>query len=127
MERDDPFVRVAMDGREPTDADATATINGSSHQMTTFFYVVFGLVFETLAASTPDVGAQNVRNSIVALKALKHLVKPQYAGDAFKDISIFEELVNMCYRMALTEPVAVQVYLVDTLASLAYSVSKTQT
>ena len=127
MENNDPFIRIAIDGREPTDADANATTNGtSSEQPATFFYVMFGLVFETLVTSTPESGTQNVRSTIVALRALKHLVKPEYAGNAFKDVPIFEELVNLCYRMALTEPVAVQIHLVDALASLARSVAKSQ-
>lgn len=127
MDNGDPFIRVAMDGREPTDADASASTNGSvSEQPTTFFYVLFGLVFETLATSTPETGLQNIRNTIISLKALKHLVKPQYAGNAFKEVPIFEELVNLCYRMALTEPVAVQTHLVDSLASLASSVAQSQ-
>ena len=127
MENNDPFIRVAIDGREPTDADAKAGTNGTTtDQPVTFFYVLFGLVFETLVTSTPESGMQNVRNTIVALRALKHLVRAQYAGNAFKDMPIFEELVNLCYRMALTEPVAVQAHLVDSLASLATSVAKGQ-
>lgn len=127
MENNDPFIRVAIDGREPTDADAKVATNGApTEQPVTFFYILFGLVFETLVTSTPESGMQNVRNTVVALQALKHLVKAQYAGNAFKDTPIFEELVNLCYRMALTEPVAVQAHLVDSLASLATSVSKGQ-
>lgn len=124
MDNNDPFIRVAIDGREPTDADANAAVNGTTtEQPATFFYVLFGLVFETLATSTPETGLQNIRSTIISLRALKHLVKPQYAGNAFKDVPIFEELVNLCYRMALTEPVAVQIHLVDSLASLASSVA----
>lgn len=127
MDNNDPFIRVAIDGREPTDANANVATNGAaSEQPTTFFYVLFGLVFETLATSTPETGLQNLRSTIISLKALKHLVKPQYAGNAFKDVPIFEELVNLCYRMAMTEPVAVQVHLVDSLASLASSVARGQ-
>lgn len=127
MDANDPFIRVAIDGREPTDADTNASANGTTtDQPATFFYVLFGLVFETLVTSTPESGMQNVRNTVVALKALKHLVKTRYAGNAFKDVPIFEELVNLCYRMALTEPVAVQAHLVDSLASLATSVAKSQ-
>ena len=129
MENDDPFIRVAIDGREPTDADAKPTTNGTappSEQPAIFFYVLFGLVFETLVTSSPESGMQSVRNTIISLKALKHLVKPEFTGNAFKDVPIFEELVNLCYRMALTEPVAVQIHLVDSLASLARSVAKSQ-
>lgn len=126
MEAGDPFVRVAMDGREPSDADTGAKMNGNSEHPATFFFVIFGLVFEALVTSSPDSGRQNVKNTIVALKALRCLVQNQYAGNAFRDVAIFEELVNLCYRMALTEPVAVQINLVETLASLAESIFKYQ-
>lgn len=127
MENNDPFIRVAIDGRESTEANEKHVTNGTTtEQPATFFYVLFGLVFETLSTSTPESGLQNIKSTVVALKALKHLVKADYAGNAFKDMPIFEELVNLCYRMALTEPVAVQAYLVDSLASLATSVAKGQ-
>ncbi|KAI0688492.1 clathrin-coated vesicle protein [Cytidiella melzeri] len=125
MEDGDPFIRVAMDGREPSDADASEKVNGSTEHPTTFFFVIFGLVFEALVTSSPDSGRQNVKNTVTALKALKCLVQNKYAGNAFRDVAIFEELVNLCYRMALTEPVTVQISLVETLASLAENV-KTQ-
>ncbi|EKM52639.1 uncharacterized protein PHACADRAFT_186750 [Phanerochaete carnosa HHB-10118-sp] len=125
MDSNDSFIRAAVDGREPTDADAHAAMNGTAfEQPTTFFYVLFGLIFEALATSTPETGLQNIRSTVISLRALKHLVRPQYAGNAFKEVPIFEELVNLCYRMALTEPAAVQVYLVDSLASLADSVAQ---
>lgn len=124
MEAGDPFIRVAMDGREPSDADSGAKMNGNTEHPTTFFFIIFGLVFEALVTSSPDSGRQNIKNTIAALKALKCLVRNQYAGNAFRDVAIFEELVNMCYRMALTEPVTVQINLVETLSSLAESITK---
>ncbi|THG96188.1 hypothetical protein EW026_g5595, partial [Hermanssonia centrifuga] len=126
MESGDPAIRVAMDGGDPTSTDSEPTLNGgtASEHTTAFFFVIFGLVFEALVTSTPDTGTQNVRTSIVALKALNCLVQNKYAGDAFCDLTIFEEVVNLCYRMALTEPIAVQTYLVDTLASLAHNVAR---
>ena len=125
MEAGDPSVRIALDGGDPLTTEAPAT-NGDTvvEHPATFFFVIFGLVFEALAISTPDMGVQNTRTTVVALKALKCLVQNQYAGNAFRDVPIFEELVNMFYRMALTEPVTVQIHLVETLASLAASMSK---
>ncbi|KAJ3520851.1 hypothetical protein NM688_g9102 [Phlebia brevispora] len=127
MEAGDPSVRIALDGGDPLTADAPTT-NGDTivEHPAAFFFVIFGLVFEALATSTPDIGVQNTRKTIIALKALKCLVHNQYAGNAFHDVPIFEELVNLFYRMALTEPVAVQIHLAETLASLAASMSKSQ-
>lgn len=126
MEEGDAFIRVAMDGREPSDADAEKKMNGEAQHPTTFFFVVFGLVFEALVTSSPDSERQNVKNTVTALRALKCLVHNQYAGNAFRDTAIFEELVNLCYRAALTEPVTVQINLVETLASLAENIMRIQ-
>lgn len=125
METGEPAVRIALDGGDPLTTEVPAT-NGDTvvEHPAAFFFVIFGLVFEALATSTPDV--QNTRTTIVALKALKCLVRNQYAGNAFRDVPIFEELVNLFYRMALTEPAAVQIHLVETLASLAESMSKSK-
>ena len=124
METGDPSVRVALDGGDPlTEADKRTS---ASDHTAAFFFVVFGLVFEALSTSAPDAGAQNTRTTVIALRALKCLVQSQYAGSAFQDIVIFEELVNLFYRMALTEPVTVQIHLVETLASLAISIAKSQ-
>ena len=109
-----------------TTDDAVAKAAHTDGHTATFFFVVFGLVFEALSTSTPDSGAQTSRTTVIALKALKCLVQSQYAGSAFKDVAVFEELVNMFYRMALTESVTVQIHLVETLASLATSISKSQ-
>lgn len=127
MELGDPSIRIALDGGDPLTTEHVVTNGDTANEHpAAFFFVIFGLVFEALATSTPDIGVQSIRTSIVALKALKYLVQNQYAGNAFRDIAIFEELVNLFYRIALTEPVSVQVHLVETLASLATSISKAQ-
>lgn len=127
MESGDPSVRIALDGGDPLTTTDPPSNQDTSVHTATFFFVVFGLVFEALSTSTHDAGAQNSRTTIIALKALKCLVQAHYAGGAFQDAPIFEELVNLFYRMALTEPVNVQVHLVETLSSLATSIHRSQT
>ena len=124
MEMGDPSIRIALDGGDPLTEEVAPKMD--DNHTASFFFVIFGLVFEALSTSAPDAGVQKSYTSIIALKALKCLVQNQYAGDAFRDIVVFEELVSLFYRMALTEAVVVQVYLVETLASLATSIAKAQ-
>ncbi|KAI0776806.1 ARM repeat-containing protein [Trametes elegans] len=122
MQKDDPTILAAMDGQETPSPQASAKAINERDEPTVFFYVVFGLVYEALATSTPDADPDAQRTSIISLQALKHLVRRKYCGKVFNDPPIFEELLNLFYRMALTEPSGVQIHLVEAIASLAESI-----
>ena len=119
MQRQDPSILAAMDGRE---ADNTIPTT-SGDDPTSFFYVVFGLVYEALTqASTDSASSVATRDvTITALQALTSLVKPEYAGSAILEPTIFEEFINLCYRLAMTEPPEVQVHLVAAISSFVNS------
>jgi len=121
MQRRDPYILAAMDGRE---AEGPASTTSSSRDdPTAFFYVVFGLVYEALAqASTDSVSSVATLDvTVTALQALASLVNPEYAGSAVLEYTIFEEFSNLCYRMAMTEPPEVQVHLVAAVSSFVNS------
>lgn len=119
MQRHDPYILAAMDGREANGTIPTT----SGDDPTSFFYVVFGLVYEALTQSSADsatsVATRDV--TITALQALASLVKPEYAGSAILEPTIFEEFSNLCYRLAMTEPPEVQVHLVAAVSSFVNS------
>jgi hypothetical protein len=101
----------------------SGTSAASRDDPTAFFSVVFGLVHEALAQATTD-SASSVATrdaTITALQALAPLVRPEYAGSAVLEPAIFEEFSNLCYRMAMTEPPEVQVYLVAAISSFVNS------
>ncbi|TFY58733.1 hypothetical protein EVJ58_g6238 [Rhodofomes roseus] len=120
MEEDESYIVAAMDGQEGV---STTTRQGSGdpvrEEPTAFFFAVFGLVYEALCTAVPDADMAARRVCRIALQALKSLICPKYCGKAFTDPVLFEELVNLFYRMALTEPAAVQMYMVEAVASLA--------
>ena len=119
MQRHDPYILAAMDGREANGIIPTT----SGDDPTSFFYVVFGLVYEALTQSSAD-SASSVATrdvTITALQALASLVKPEYAGSAILEATIFEEFSNLCYRLAMTEPPEVQVHLVAAVSSFVNS------
>ncbi|TBU59882.1 clathrin-coated vesicle protein [Dichomitus squalens] len=128
MQNDDPSILAAMDGQDALpDGPPSDIQSGTREEPTTFFFVVFGLVYEALATSTPDSGLEAQRNSIVSLQALKCLVRRKYCGRVFNDQPLFEELLSLLYRMALTESSGVQIHLVEAIASLADSIKSVGT
>ena len=110
-----------MDGRELTASDKPPAVNSSNTEPTAFFYIIFGLVYEALSTSSEDSsgGPQRQSNVTPALRALKCLVRPEYAGKAILEPTIFDEFTSLSYRLAMTEPADVQVHLVEMLSSFA--------
>lgn len=122
MQAGDLHVLAAMDGREVSQEVAESSTDVSREAPTAFFFVIFGLVYETLATASADSSSSmSARNSTVvaALQALKCLVRPEYSGKAVMEPTISEEFISLCYRMAMTETASVQVHLVEMLAILA--------
>lgn len=115
-----PQVFLVMDGLEP-DVESTYTILTERVEPTALFFALFGLVYEALTVSSADAtpSARIRRNAIIALEALKHLVKPSFSGRTLLDPPIFSELMSLCYRMAMTESAATQVHLVEAISSFA--------
>ena len=123
MDHGDLHILAAMDGAEPTSASRPVAAS-NRHEPTTFFYVVFGLVYEALVTSSAEsTSASSARQTLVisALQALKCLVRPEYSGKVFEEATIFEEFISLCYRIVMTEPASVQVHLVEVISSFASS------
>lgn len=95
--------------------------SASRKEPTALFFMIFGLSYEALASPDTDSSSGNRTTSVIALKCLKHLVRPQYSGHALLDQANFEELVSLFYRMTITEPPFVVVHILEVLSSLVVS------
>jgi hypothetical protein len=121
METRDPFIFGAMEGIEDV-AAASSTARGARPEPTTMFFVIFGLVYEALSASAPHPESSLVASDntpLIALRAMKCLVRREYSGRALLEPTIFDELLNLWYRMAMTEPPALQIHLVEVIRVFA--------
>ncbi|KAH8115151.1 clathrin-coated vesicle protein [Phellopilus nigrolimitatus] len=131
MRLGDPYVLAAMDGLEKVENERPPLIRNTSirEEPTALFFAIFGLVYEALASSSADATPSEAlrRNAMIALEALKSLVKPEYSGKALLDPTIFDEFNSLCYRMAMTESTAVQIRLVEAIAVLATSQKENMT
>jgi HEAT repeat-containing protein 5 len=124
MQANDPHILTAMDGIDHNQNNTSGSNHTSQDEPRPFFFVIFGLVYEALATSSAEsISVTSTRQPavIAALRALKHLVRPEYSGKAIMEPTIFDEFISLCYRMAMTEPADVQTHLVETVAALATS------
>lgn len=86
------------------------------------FFVLFGLIYEALAVSSPQSSATpNLRSATVtaSLRALKCLIDPRYSGKALLEPTVFKEFISLCYRMAMVENAATLVYLLEVITAFA--------
>lgn len=121
MEAADPYVLASMDGAE-LDTKNVSTQSVVPEEPRAFFFVIFGLVYEALATSSAESTLTTFARQpaiIASLQALKYLVRPEYSGKALLEPANFDEFINLCYRMAMTESAGIQVHLVETLIALA--------
>lgn len=119
-----PYIIAAMDGREQVTPATSDNLKGRREEPTTFFYTVFGLVYEELAEASTDSLANSAKHQasvIASLQALKSLIRPEYAGKAILDPNIFDEFISVCYRLAMTESALVQIHLIEVLTVFAAS------
>lgn len=121
MQGNDQYILAAMDGRD-LDAKELPAGKAPREEPAAFFFIIFGLVYEALVTSSADTSSSTTTRQpvvIAALRALKCLVRPEYAGLAIMEPTIFDEFISLCYRLAMTESANIQVHLVDMLANFA--------
>jgi hypothetical protein len=78
---------------------------------------VYGLAFETLAKAIGSSDADG--RAIVALRAIKSLVNPVFSGLTVFEGAFFDELITLCYRVAMSEPSVVKKEMVIAVATYA--------
>jgi hypothetical protein len=121
METQDPFILGAMEGMDDV-TPASSTKRNARSEPTALFFVIFGLVYEALSSSTPYSESSTAASDnmpLIALRAMKCLVRREYSGRALLEPTIFDELLNLWYRIAMTEPPVLQVQLVEVIRVFA--------
>ncbi|KAF4556724.1 Hypothetical protein D9617_1g086030 [Elsinoe fawcettii] len=118
IDKDSEFVFDALDGK--TDQPSTNGVNHDKQEMinyreepTAFFFVLFGLAFEALAARFDDRDSLARSRRLDILEALKKILRPSVAGTAIYQDVIFTETMDLLDRMVLTEGIDVQTTIVE--------------
>ncbi|KAK4049254.1 hypothetical protein OIO90_005543 [Microbotryomycetes sp. JL221] len=85
-----------------------------------YFWILFGLSFESLC--TGEAGVQEM-----ALESLAGLVRRPVSGTALFQPGLFDELCNLCFRLAITEGPSVKARVMDIVLQLASLASSSPT
>lgn len=119
MQMQDKYILSVIHGQEAGDL----VVPNNNSEPAAFFFVIYGLVYEALASATDTSSVPSQHQSAVlgSLQTLKSLVKPEYAGKAIMEPTIFDEFISVCYRIAMTETASVQTHLIEVLTVFATS------
>lgn len=118
LANDDPFIVGAIDGQTFTSAVEPKKETGMARpEPSTNFYIIYGLAFESL---TRAIGSDR-KMAMVALRSMTSLVQPKLSGTTVFDGAFFDELITLCYRIAMSEPARVKAEMVEVVCALATS------
>lgn len=120
LKTNNPHMLRAVDGLDtsPSSADSESLMSTKGRDTPAlFFWVLFGLSFEALCGGRPSVQA-------IALDALVGLMRTEVSGPALLEASLFEEVCNLCYRLAITEGPEIKQRVMEIVLVLAGNFAK---
>ena len=133
IDQDSELAFDALDGKHLPSADDEDT-NGSRSEIdgsrrhdvgidyreepVAFFFVLFGLAFESLAVRSTDDHTLAQQRHLDILQALKKILRPSVSGNAVYQEVVFAETMDLLDRMVLTESLSVQTIIVDIARNL---------
>lgn len=135
IDEDSEFVFDALDGKlaHGQDEDEGSPdgepngINGVVRKSTginyreepvAFFFVLFGLAFESLAVRSSEDDMVTRQRNLDILRALKKILRPSVSGNAVYQEVVFAETMDLLDRMVLTESLGVQSIIVEIARNL---------
>lgn len=135
IDEDSDFVFDALDGKHVPSASkegvendgAHSGVNGGRRKSTgidyreepvAFFFVLFGLAFESLATRSTDDAIVTRQRNLDILQALKKILRPSVAGTTIYQEVVFSEMMDLLDRMVLTESLSVQAIIVEIARNL---------
>jgi hypothetical protein len=127
IDQDSECVFDALDGQNPEPGADDQTSGSVARKATSinyreepvaFFFVLFGLAFESLAVRGSQDDTIARQRGMEILTALKKILRPSVAGNAIYQDAIFAETMDLLDRMVLTESLGVQAIIVDIARNL---------
>nr|POE53323.1 pof6 interactor protein 1 [Quercus suber] len=133
IDEDSGFVFEMLDGKHATSATGDEQANGASSHVArketaaninyreeplAFFFVLFGLTFESLAVRTSEDDVVVRQRNLDILSALRKILRPSVSGNAIYQDVIFSETMDLLARMVLTETLSVQAVVVEIARNL---------
>ncbi|USW49460.1 Putative armadillo-like helical protein [Septoria linicola] len=130
IEEDSEFVFEALDNKESAHNGAekgSDAMNGIARRSTginyreepvAFFFVLYGLAFESLAVRSGNDDVLVRQKNLDILAALKKILRPSVSGHAVYQEVVFAETMDLLDRMVLTESLGMQTIIVEIARNL---------
>lgn len=132
IDEDSEFVFDALDNKQIENKDSDGVgeqgMNGSIARKSTginyreepvaFFFVLYGLAFESLAVRGSDDDILTRQRNLDILEALKKILRPSVSGNAVYQEVVFAETMDLLDRMVLTESLSMQAIIVEIARNL---------
>ncbi|BGP50956.1 hypothetical protein JCM10450v2_006882 [Rhodotorula kratochvilovae] len=118
LKASNPHMLRAIDGLDPKDESAILP-SPHRHDPAVFFWILFGLAFEALCTASSAGATSAAAVQSIALEALVGLTRPDVAGAVLKDAALFDELCNVCLRLAITEGPEIKARVLEIAIGLA--------
>ena len=83
-----------------------------------FFFVLYGLAFESLAVRSSDEDVLTRQRNLDILEAMKKILRPSVSGNAIYQEVVFAETMDLLDRMVLTESLGMQAIIVEIARNL---------
>lgn len=119
--QDSEFVFDALDGKETgttPNGHTKGAINYRDEPLA-FFFVLFGIAFEALAAKPGQADSlARHEQTLEILQALKKILQPSVSGHAIYREAVFAETMDLLDRLVLTEGLDVQGVIVEIARAL---------
>ena len=125
IEQDSEFVFDALDGKETDGPTTNGHTKGNDinyrDEPVAFFFVLFGIAFEALAAKPGSEALATKEQTLSILQALKKILHPSVSGHAIYKDMVFSETMDLLDRLVLTEGLDVQGVIVQIARLLCIS------
>lgn len=133
IDEDSEFVFDALDNKQieqsdGADGEGEEKVNGTIARKSTginyreepvaFFFVLYGLAFESLAVRSGDDDVLTRQRNLDILAALKKILRPSVSGNAVYQEVVFSETMDLLDRMVLTENLSMQAVIVEIARNL---------
>jgi HEAT repeat-containing protein 5 len=119
LESEDIF--RALDANNVAGDDASTSLAPSNYrdEPVAFFFVIYGLCFQTLVNMINKDDSKAKRTIPAVLDALKRFLRPSISGNAMYKGFVFAETTDLLDRLVLMESSDVQLTVIHIAASLA--------
>lgn len=116
---------LALDGKsistaaEKVKSDKVTEDLSDRKEPTAFFFILFGIVFESLTGRYAESNMLARNQRLDTLHSLKCILRLSVAGNAVYQLDVFSELMDLLDRMILTEGVDIQTMIVGLARDLS--------